>query len=72
MLTPVAQRRGTWGGRREGAGLKSEFRRPVDRMVRFEGSQIRAAEVIARKRDVPFAEIVREALRRFLEGERRR
>jgi hypothetical protein len=67
----MATRR-TWGGEREGAGRPSSFRHPVDRFIRFERADVKAAEALARKRGVSFAEIVRLALHQYVERERRR
>jgi hypothetical protein len=70
----MAQRKKSgWGGYRKGAGRKPSFRDPIDRLVRFEKADVKAAEALARKQETAFAEIVRVALRHFLEqqgGER--
>ncbi len=67
----MATRR-TWGGERDGAGRPSSFRDPVDRFIRFERAGVKAADALARKRGVTFAEIARLALHRYVERERRR
>ena len=67
----MATRR-TWGGERDGAGRPSSFRDPVDRFIRFEHTDVKAADALARKRGVTFAEITRLALRRYVVRERRR
>ena len=68
----ATQKKSTWGGRREGAGRPPAFRNPVDRFIRFERSDVRVAETLARKRGVSFPEIVREALHQYVKREKAR
>ena len=62
----MAQKKGSWGGRREGAGRPAVFKDPVDRWFRIERRDAEAAEKYARAQGLSFSELMRKALRRYL------
>ncbi len=62
----MAQKKGSWGGRREGAGRPSVLKDPVDRWVRIERRDAEAAEKHARAQGLSFSALMRKALGRYL------
>ena len=66
------KRKGTWGGRREGAGRKPRLRDGVSFTGRLEMDDFDALETIARERDVSVASLVREAVAAYVKRKRRR
>ena len=68
----MAKRKTGWGGRREGAGRPTFFHEPVDRRVRLERSEAEAAENFASDRGISLSELIRRALRSYLNRQKRR
>ena len=66
------QKKGTWGGYREGAGRKSELEDPHRYSMDFERSQMKALEEIAREQGVSIATVVREACTQYVARKRRK
>ncbi len=71
MMAKRAKARGTWGGRREGAGRPSKLVEPIARWVQIERRDLEAAEQLAAERGISFAELVRRAVRTYLRRHRR-
>jgi hypothetical protein len=60
------------GGRREGAGRPPVLKDPTQRWVNFERRDLGRGERRARAEGISFAELVRKALRRYLQTKRER
>ena len=71
MLSGLARKKGTWGGRRKGAGRPAVLKDPVDRWVRLERGDAEAAGKVAAKRGISFSELIRRALRSYLKRQSR-
>ena len=71
---PVAARRtkGTWGGRRPGAGAKPQLEDAVSFTGDIERPDMDALEAIAEERGVSVASLVRVAVVAFVKRQRRR
>lgn len=65
-------RKGTWGGRRKGAGRPPVLGDPVDRWIRLERTDAEAAEELAANRGISLSELMRRALRSYLKRQKRR
>ncbi len=72
MLSVLARKKGTWGGRREGAGRPAVLKDPVDRWVRLEQGDAEAADTLAAERGISLSELMRRALRSYLKRRKRR
>ena len=59
----ATRKKGTRGGRREGAGRPVELDEPVSRWVQIERRDLEAGEEFARGRGISFAELIRRALK---------
>ncbi len=70
----VATRRGkgTWGGKREGAGRKPRVRDGVSFTGVLETADVEALEAIAEERGVSIASLVRAAVAAYVKRQRRR
>ena len=68
----MARKKGTWGGRREGAGRPAVLKDPVDRGIRLEQEDAKAAENLAVERGISFSEFMRRVLRSYLKRQKRR
>ena len=68
----MAQKKSTWGGRREGAGRPAVLKNPVDRWVRLEQGDAEAAETLAAERGISLSEFMRRVLRSYLKRQKRR
>ncbi len=68
----MARKKGTWGGRREGAGRPAVLKNPVDRWMRFEQEDAEAAEKLAAERGISLSEFMRRVLRSYLKRQKRR
>ena len=60
------------GGWRPGAGRKPAFDDSVDRTLRFERRDLEALEIMATERGVTTADLVREAVRSYLDKRSKR
>jgi hypothetical protein len=67
----AAGRKGTWGGRRAGAGRKPTLREPVSFTGDLEQSDLQALAEIAEQRGVSVAALVRAAVAAYLKRQRR-
>jgi len=67
----VATRRGTWGGRRSGAGRKPALRDPVSFTGDLESSDLEALAKIAEQQGVTVAALVRTAVAAYVRRQRR-
>ena len=65
-------RKGTWGGRRKGAGRPAVLSDPVDCWIRLERTDAEAAEELAANRGISLSELMRRALRSYLKRQKRR
>ncbi len=73
LVFPVmAQKKSTWGGRREGAGRPAVLKNPVDRWIRLEQEDAEAAGKLAAKRRISLSELMRRVLRGYLKRQKRR
>ncbi len=68
----MARKKGTWGGRREGAGRPAVLKNPVDRWIRLEQEDAEAAENLAAERGISLSEFMRRVLRSYLKRQKRR
>ena len=62
---------GTWGGARRGAGRPAFFEESEDLTVRFPREDLDAITRLAKEREVSAAELVREAVRRYVARRRK-
>jgi len=67
----AARRRGTWGGRRTGAGRKPTLREPVSFTGDLERADLEALAQIAEQRGVSVAALVRTAVTAYVKRQRR-
>ena len=65
------RRKGSWGGRRPGAGRKPTLKEPVSITGDLERADAEALEAIAEDRGVSVASLVREAVAAYLRRRRR-
>ena len=68
----MTRRRGGWGGRRRGAGRKPIVKDPVRLGIDHEREDVEALRVLAKRRGLSVAEIVRKAVKAYLRGHRER
>ncbi len=70
----MAQRRrkSSHGGSRPGAGAKPVFRERILRSMSFERQDLEAAQALAHRRGVRLSLIVRDAIRQYLNRQRRK
>ncbi len=66
----MARKKSGRGGRREGAGRPPVLTEPTQRWVNFERLDLERGERRARADGIPFAELVRRALRLYLQVDR--
>jgi hypothetical protein len=67
----AARRKGTWGGRRAGAGRKPTLRDPVSFTGDLEQVDLQALAEIAEQRGVSVASLVRTAVAAYVKRQRR-
>jgi hypothetical protein len=67
----AARRKGTWGGRRIGAGRKPTLRDPVSFTGDLEQADLQALAEIAEQRGVSVASLVRTAVAAYVKRQRR-
>ena len=63
----MTRRRGGWGGRRRGAGRKPIVQDPVRLGIDHEREDVEALKALAKRRGLSVAEIVRRAVRAYLQ-----
>ena len=73
-IEDVARRKvkGTWGGWRPGAGRKPTLKDPVSFTGEIERADVDFLKAIARKRNVPVASLVRNAVAAYVQRQKRR
>ena len=73
-MNDVARRKtkGTWGGWRPGAGRKSTIKDPVSFTGDLERADVDFLEVIANKRNVSVASLVRNAVAAYVKRQKTR
>jgi len=64
--------KGTWGGRRPGAGRKPIFEEHADRTIRFERAELEALEALAAEEGVSTSDVVRRLVRAYVARGRRK
>ena len=64
--------KGTWGGWRPGAGRKPTIKDPISFTGDLERADVDYLEVIAEKRDVSVASLVRNAVAAYIQRQKRR
>ena len=62
----------SWGGARPGSGRKPQFTDSADRTIRFERADLEALDALAAERGVTAADLIREAVGRYIARQRRK